>query len=48
MKIVFLDFDGNGIVESQENLVPDQKQSSNESQEQSDEVPRQEKRHMHR
>lgn len=45
---VEVDIDGNGIVESQENLVPDQKQSSNESQEQSDEVPRQEKRHMHR
>ena len=45
---VEVDIDGNGIVESQENLAPDQKQSSNESQEQSDEVPRQEKRHMHR
>lgn len=45
---VEVDIDGNGIVESQENLAPDQKQSSNESQEQSDEVPRQEKRHLHR
>lgn len=45
---VEVDVDGNGIVESQENLAPDQKQSSNESQEQSDEVPRQEKRHLHR
>lgn len=45
---VEVDVDGNGVVESQENLAPDQKQGSGEGQEQSDDVPRHEKKGMHR
>lgn len=45
---VEIDVDGNGVVESQENLAPDKKQGSGEGKEASDDVPRQEKKSMHR